>query len=393
MAEGAAPADKLLRDAQHHLSAGNIALASFYTSEVLDQAPAHPAARALLDAIAAQVGLRDRTLAAFAAPADGLLVIKAFGHGFWSEIGHVLGCLLVAELTGRTPVTLWGANCRYGDDATPDAFRLYFEALSNVTPDDLFAVVTEDFFPGKWANGNLFRDDIQKFEGSGARLPGVAFLGRPERIAVADFHVAVADLLHWIPHGHPLHGKSPSNIHQHLAQKYLTPTAEVRRHIAVLDATAHLSEIEIAVHARGSDKAGEIANLDEINAHYLQFLPQIYKGGRVMLLTDDERLIPPYAAMFGDKLVVPESIRQEGGVAPHFRPGIDKVQAGMEAARDVYAAVPARTFLGNGRSNFSCMVPVLRPPGAENYLIGGDGLSVRSAHKFLMQAPPADKAR
>ena len=386
MAEGAAPADKLLREAQDHLAAGRIALADFYACEVLDRAPAHAGARAVLDAIALRLGLRDRTLFALAAPPGSLLVIKAFGHGFWSEIANVLGCILLAEITGRTPVTLWGANCRYSDGATPDAFRRYFEPLSDVLPQDLRAAAA--FFPAKWTADTIFRDDVQKFEGDGARLPGIAFLGRRESVAVVDFHVAVADLLHWIPRDHPLHGKSPSNIHQYLARKYLTPTADVRRHIAALDATARLSDIEIAVHARGSDKAAELANLDEINAHYLQFLPQIYKGGRVMLLTDDERLIPPYAAMFGDKLVVPDGIRQEGGVAPHFRPGIDRVQAGMEAMRDVYAAVMAETFLGNGRSNFSCMIPALRPPGADNYLIGGDGMSLRSAHKFVMKAPP-----
>ncbi|MGB8078567.1 MAG: hypothetical protein WCF09_11900, partial [Gallionella sp.] len=35
---------------------------------------------------------------------ERFLLIKAWGYGFWSDVSHVLGQLLLAEITGRTPV-------------------------------------------------------------------------------------------------------------------------------------------------------------------------------------------------------------------------------------------------------------------------------------------------
>src|SRR5580692_9084212 len=45
-------------------------------------------------------------------------------------MNHVFGCLLLAEITGRIPVTHWGKNSLYGDETDTDAFQLYFEAIS-----------------------------------------------------------------------------------------------------------------------------------------------------------------------------------------------------------------------------------------------------------------------
>ena len=41
------------------------------------------------------------------------LLIKAWGFGFWSDVLHVLGGLMLAELTRRQPVVFWGSNSLY----------------------------------------------------------------------------------------------------------------------------------------------------------------------------------------------------------------------------------------------------------------------------------------
>ncbi len=403
--------DSLLQKARTHLAAGQLAAADTAARTILDSDPQHAGALTVVGEIAMRLGLRDHALRALTAaaasgsgpdvaglldranrlppeappPLGSLLVIKAWRQGFWSEIVHVLGCALLAELTGRVPVTLWGANCLYSDGSEADAFRLYFEPLSHVTPADLAAMTGADFFPAKWSPRTLFKDEFQKYEGEGAWTPAIAFLGRRERIAVADFHVSPRDLIDWIPPFHPLHGRKALDIFRYLTAKYLHPSAAAQEAVRRLDAEIGLSNVELAVHARGSDKSTEVGQLDAVNRSYFEFLPKIYEGGKVLLLTEDDTLRPHFAAMFGDKLIEPHSIRQQGGAPPHWRTDVDRVQIGLEALRDVYAAVPARKFVGNGGSNFSCMIPFVRPPGSVNILAaGGNSLLVRSDFKFSM---------
>lgn len=124
---------------------------------------------------------------------------------------------------------------------------------------------------------------------------------------------------------------------------------------------------------------------DAVNRSYFEFLPKVYEGGKVLLLTEDDTLRPRFFEMFGSKLVEPQSIRQLGGLPPHFRDDVDRVQIGLEAARDAYAAMSARKFVGNGGSNFSCMISFLRPADSVNILgAGGNSALLRSDFKFLM---------
>ena len=36
------------------------------------------------------------------------LLIKAWGYGFFSDVNHILGQLLIAEMTERIPIVYWG---------------------------------------------------------------------------------------------------------------------------------------------------------------------------------------------------------------------------------------------------------------------------------------------
>ena len=38
------------------------------------------------------------------------IVAREWGFGFWSDMGHILSVLLIAEITGRIPVIHWGNN-------------------------------------------------------------------------------------------------------------------------------------------------------------------------------------------------------------------------------------------------------------------------------------------
>ena len=112
------------------------------------------------------------------------------GYGFWSDVDHVIGQLLIAELSNRIPVVHWGKNSLFSDVSNSNAFDLYFEPVSSLAIDDL-ASCDLSFFPPKWNAGNLHQEDHHKWYGPFGRQNGIFFLGRDEDVVVSDFHTQV----------------------------------------------------------------------------------------------------------------------------------------------------------------------------------------------------------
>lgn len=408
--------DILLQNARSALASGQLTIADFLAQDVLDTEPGNAQALALLGEVAIRLGLAPqgvsflrRALAQPKAPPetrallhsaeemqaaqaqgrkDGLILIKAWGAGFWADVTHVLGGLLLAEVSGRQPVTLWGSNSLYNDGSEADAFRLYFEPLSKIEPDDLAELAGADIYPDKWVGSSLFLDNHQKFSGRGSCLPGTHLLARPEFLVVTDFHFGIPDLIHWIPVEHHLHGKPIKEIFRYLIGKYLRPSARVKDSLEALDREFDLSSIELAVHVRGTDKAAELAVLGDMNAYYFSAMEKLYRGGRILLLTEDDRLVSAFTDRFGDKVVLPRTLRQVDGTPPHVMAGGDRTRLGVEAARDAYAVTRVKKFLGNGFSNLSGMAWLLRESTVNAFLIGGVGLFQRSSLKFTYRKSP-----
>jgi tetratricopeptide (TPR) repeat protein len=383
--------------AASYISRGDLVLADFICRDVLAAAPGHAIAFNLIGAIAAQLGLHDEAIACFEKalacdppflPAEGnlqkirnaralaarpqvpqgrqFLLIKAWGYGFWSDVSHVLGCLLLAEMTGRVPVTHWGRNSLFTDGSDGDAFRLYFEPLSALTLDALPALGAASFFPPKWSTANLHEEDNAKWQGPGSKVGGLYFLNRPETIAVSDFYIGVVDLLPWIPATHKLHGKPLDDIYHCLAETYLRPRDRVssqveefyRRHISGLPT--------LAVHVRGSDKRLEIADLDRLNRLYFDAIDREDPSWRILLLTDDTRCVTVFRERYGDRVIVTDSMRTDNDLGVHYHSSVDRVRLGAEVMRDTYLALRCEKFIGNGHSNVSAMGAILKrwDPGA-----------------------------
>jgi protein O-GlcNAc transferase len=374
-----------------HISRGDLASADFICRDVLAVAPGHAVAFNLIGVIAAQLGLHDEAIGNFekalacdlpflpakdnlrkirdakaraarpqAAQGRRFLLIKAWGYGFWSDVSHVLGCLLLAEMTGRVPVSHWGRNNLFTDGSDRDAFRLYFEPLSAFTLDSLPALAAASFFPPKWSPANLHEEDNAKWLGPGSRVRGLHFLNRPEAVAVSDFFIGVIDLLPWLPATHKLHGKSLDEVYHYLVTTYLRPREFVlsqveefyRRHIRGLPT--------VAVHVRGSDKKLEIADLDRLNKLYFAAIDREDPSWRILLLTDDTRYVTAFRERYADRIVVTDSLRTDNDLGIHYQSPVDRVRLGAEVMRDTYLALRCEKFIGNGRSNVSAMAAVLK---------------------------------
>lgn len=382
---------ELVRGARWELSAGNIATAETLCREVLTDFADNAECWNMIGVIAAKIGQFEHAARAFQRaleadpgfekaagnltqieaappmprrPADspGFLVIKAWGQGFWSDVDHVLGQLLVAEITGRTPVVSWGRNSRFRDTDTADAFGLYFEPVSAARLDDLQDRSDDAYWPPKWSAHNLAAGVCNQTDGPWSRLSALLTFARTEEIVVSDYYTGIPTISSWIPPDHPLSGLSWPNLYRHLCVKYLQPRHDVRARVDAAYTALFQDSRVLAVHARGTDKVDESPELESINARLVQETAAWARevgASRIFLLSGSSRLVATFRDTFGPQLLTLDVQRSDTDQAIHFQ-ARNGYTLGMEVMVDTYLATHADWFLGNGDSNVSAMIEHLR---------------------------------
>ena len=317
------------------------------------------AARDNLELLAAEPPLPTRS-------GPGFVLIKSWGYGFCAELAHLLGGLLLAEITGRTPVVHWGRRCLFSGDG--EGFTRFFAPVSDVGLETLTTLEGASLFPAGWSLETLERDRPVARPGQGPAA--LEFLARPETILVCDQFLGVADLAPWIPPGHRLHGLSLPACFQALADAWLRPLPEIAAAVAAFRARHLEGGPVLAVHLRGSDKVLEVPDMDEANQHSLALFEAMPADWRILLLTDDARLAHRLRARHGERLVMTDCRRSAGATGIHYHPGEDGPTLGREVLTDLLLALEADRFLGNGRSNVSALIATLRTAkGRESTLV------------------------
>lgn len=400
--------------AESDIQRGNLQRAEILCRQQLEQTPGHRGALKLLGDIASRIGAHDFAARYYAdalaslpasqahlsilnglrqqaqakadltvAPpsSDKFLLIKAWGYGFWSDLDHVAAGLLLAEITGRTPIVHWGSNSLFrAPHASSNAFTHFFQPVSALSLD---ALKREDlsFYPTKWNNSNLHLEDHQKWSGEGSRLTGLYLLRRGENVVVSDFHTKLNDLIPWIPEGSSLFGMDRNQLYRHIFTKYLrlqpALQAKVEQHAAAL----LTGKQWLAVHMRGSDKVKEITHLDNVNQAYWTSIEQILKVNpslNIFLLTDSDQLLAEFRQRFGDKVLSLDCIRSDNDTGVHYA-GHSGVELGEQVILDSWLAARCDMFLGNGGSNVSVGIRHLKDwrPGTY-FLLGADFLGERT---------------
>ena len=295
-------------------------------------------------------------------PSEKFLLIKAWGQGLWSDVSHVLGQLLLAEITGRIPVVHWGENSLYGDGSTTDAFKSFFKPVSDVGVSDL-QQADYDFWPPKWNQSNLQKSEINKFAGPYSRIAGLYLLGRQEKVIVSDFFTSVSDLVPWIPPQHHLYGLSIDELWLYLVRQYLHPVDEILNAVNGFYSDSLDSSDFIAVHARGSDKNKEVTNLYEMNSAYKNAIDRylsLCDCNKIFLMTDDTHLLDYFREIYGDMIVTTDCHRTSESTGLHHLGISDRRQLGIEVIVDVFLAARGKAFVGNGFSNPSRFVRYLK---------------------------------
>ena len=384
--------DELLRQARQAMESDNLAYAEALAQEIIAIEPDDGVAWAMRAHIAGLIGLEDKAvswggkanpdvLAGFDRPThekvqailadcgpcpdeERFLLIKSLGYGFLTEIFHVLGGLLLAEITNRQPCVLWGSNTPFLRDGSDNAFPGFFNGIGTELLMFLRAAPADEIFPRKWHTAGVEAAETDKSTpphlGGEGRMAALWLLNRPERVVVSDYLIGVTDMLAWIPDDHPMADLTADAVIRRLIGKYLVPNWRIRDGVA-----EQMSRLEgrktVSVHIQGADRADALQKLDAINSHYPSVVEQATaKDYAVWLMTDYQPYADDYRARFGDAIFCQDTLRTQKAQKDHYvAEQHDPQRFGEELMIDVLVAASCDRFIGNGAANPSCMVDFL----------------------------------
>jgi hypothetical protein len=309
----------------------------------------------------------------------GYLLIKCWGYGLWADVEHVLSSLLLAEMTGRTPIVHWGTNSFYIDEGTEEAFSTLFEPLAPLSLADL-AAQTADIYPPKYTRDNLDAVGLNIWDGPNSRLSGLYLLNRREHIVVSDFFTQVAELLPWLEASHWLCGVSVIDAIRLLYAKYLVPAADIAAEVDDFVAANFSPRPVLGVHVRNIDKALE----DPSVATQMEQLMPMVEGYlirqpdlRIFLMTDSSPVLDRYVAKFGDRLFHTDCMRTHNITPLTWRNHDDRRRLGAEVIKDTHIAAACDYFIGHGGSSVTCMVACLKEWPQNSIELIGDNVKIR----------------
>lgn len=409
------PIDAHLAESRQHLMAGNLGHADAILRTMIHVGRAHPEAWAQL-ALLARLVKEDQTAFRFAqmalqlqpahaqarsilaatkgaapsldaksSPDKRYLLIRAWNAGFWSDVDHVLGSLLLASLTNRTPVIHWGPDSRYGGTAEASAWDHFFEPVSGVTVHDL-AGAGLSCHPPKWNHGNIAGQSINRFTGKHSRTSFLSLLNRPEPVVVTDYFTALSGVRFYLRPDHADFKIDPQALMRRMLAERVRP---LEKHRAAAEAFAkeHFTRRPVlAVHVRGTDKIEEDPDVGGWNNRLAGLADQALTSGQVksvFLMTDTAAAQEGWKKHFKDALICPPSQVADGPVGLHFTPELDGITLGREILVDSLIATHADRFAGLASSNVARMISYLRPwPEGALHLAGEDLLSLPNTLLF-----------
>jgi len=304
---------------------------------------------------------------------DRFLLIKSWGCGFWSDVDHVMGQLLVAEITNRIPVVYWGTNSLYAESFKTNAFELYFEPVSNYTIHDI--VKPEyTYYPPIWNYSNVIIEDLDKVAWAHRNLGEM--INSDANVVVSDVHYFIRPIINFIPSEHWAYGMTAHQIYRCLFDKYLRLKPDISQEIDEFY-TKNMQDGRplLGVHIRGGDKVREVENLSHLNKKYHMKIKEFtsrYKIKKILLLTDCQEMVDDFLDRYGSRVVYTDCRRgliNATEDAPHLQDYTIKRRKGIEIIKDTYLAAKCDFFIGNGYSNVSYTVKRLRDWPEENIVL------------------------
>ncbi|WP_024832647.1 O-fucosyltransferase family protein [Ruminiclostridium josui] len=323
---------------------------------------------------------------------DRFLLIKSWSYILWGDVDHVLGQLLVAELTNRIPVVYWPTHCLHNGYILTNGFELYFEPVSNYTIFDV-AKPEYTYYPPIWNYENLFIEDQNKDTWIYRNIGDL--LSSQENVVVADVYYNIHELIPFIKKNHPAYGMSSHQIYRYLFNKYIKLRSDINMEVQgfynswlkgnhpVLAVHVRRAEKDMVFDTRDSKKNGNQywnkiykkykqkpqkkgkklyrlfakGKFKEPNRGYHKEIKKYinkYNIKKIFLLTDCEDTLNEYKNIYGSMLVYTncKRIKNDEPVYHIENPMVVR-RRGIEIVKDAYIAAKCDFFIGNDFSNVS----------------------------------------
>lgn len=297
-------------------------------------------------------------------PTDRFLLIKSWGCGFWSDVDHVMGQLLAAELSNRIPVVYWGTNSLYAGSFQTNTFEMYFEPVSDYTIHDVMRP-EYTYYPPIWNFDNAMVEDLDKIAWKHRNLGDM--MGSDANVVVSDVHYFIKPLINYVKKDHWAYGMAAHQIYRCLFDKYLKPKPDIEMEIQEFyDEYLKDERPVLGVHIRGGDKVREVENLSHLNKQYHTEIKNFisrYNVKKILLLTDCKDILQEFQRLYGSMMVFTDcrrGLRNDTDNAPHLQEYTLKRRKGIEIIKDTYLASKCDFFIGNGYSNVSYTVKRLK---------------------------------
>lgn len=322
---------------------------------------------------------------------DRFLLIKAWSYILWADVEHVLGQLLIAELTDRVPVVYWPTHCLHNGFVHTNGFELYFEPVSNYTIFDI-SKPEYTYYPPVWDQDNLLIDDPDKETWVYRNIGDI--MCSKENVVIGDVYFDVYNLIPFIKKGHPAYGMTVRQIYSYLFKKYIRVKQDIEVEIqGFYNSWLRDDRPVLAVHVCGVDKnrvfsvkkskeqsykynaksykkskkdpmekqikvprVGWKRKILEPNQPYHEEIKKYidkYNVKKLFLLTNSEEVLNEYQKKYGSILVNTECKRIPADAIPTLENPMIKRRRGVEIIKDTYLASKCDFFIGNDFSSLS----------------------------------------
>lgn len=322
---------------------------------------------------------------------DRFLLIKPWSYRLWSDVEHVLGQLLIAEITDRIPVVYWPTHCLHNGFVHTNGFELYFEPVSNYSIYDL-AKPEYTFYPPIWDTGNMLVEDVEKDTWSYRSIGDI--ISSDANVVIGDMYFFISEIIPFIRKDNAAYGMTAAEIYRYLYRKYFRIKRDILAEVqGFYNSWLRDGHPVLAVHVRREeddmiiDERKEI--VDEIywrrySMKYVTKAPRVrkrkccflkvgrllrantqyhakirkmidkYSIRKIFLLTDSEEVVEEYRKVYGGLVVYTDSKRLSAS-EPAFKlenPMV-KRRRGIEAIKDACLATQCDFFIGNDFSALS----------------------------------------
>ena len=297
---------------------------------------------------------------------EQFFLIHSWGSGLGFDLLYLMQQLLLAELSERTPVIHWGVNSLYNESPNKDCFTQYFDAITDLTIDDLTLHIP-DVYPDHWQTRKL-TDYIRRTHWRNTtnnqqfKIGGAYFLNRSEKIVVGGEYASIHMLRPWLMNKPRYANALVGDIYRDLVRCYIKPKQKLQNKANSFISNKFEDKPFLSIHLRGTDKHNEKQSnsIDNINNDLVQKIQATSGELPIFLMTDDVYHLEKMKKMFGKRLHsfdVERSSSEDQGIHHSSK---TKRRMTEEVLVDMLVASKSSHFYGCGFSYLACMVTYMQ---------------------------------